>query len=310
MAAGTTAVIIPTLNSGAYLPRLLPALAAQTLQPEELIIIDSNSSDGSVAAWRRFGARVISIPAASFNHGGTRRFASELTSASTLIYLTQDAVPACRKALQKLRTALYADDKIGLCYGRQLPHPGAGALAMAAREFNYPAQSRSKCLKDAATLGIKTCFCSDAFAAYRKDALQKAGGFPQRVIGSEDAYVAARMLLAGLTVQYAAEAQVYHSHDYTPLQEFRRYFDIGVFYRRERWIEQAFGTAGGEGLRYVLHEWKRLLRHHPSLLLQSMLQNAAKIAGYRLGHWESHLPLAAKKRLSMSPSFWSESVSS
>lgn len=74
------------------------------------------------------------------------------------------------------------------------------------------------------------------------------------MIGSEDAYVAARMLLAGYQVRYAASAQVYHSHDYRLLEEFRRYFDIGVFYGREPWIRQAFGDAGGEGKRYVLAE--------------------------------------------------------
>lgn len=55
------------------------------------------------------------------------------------------------------------------------------------------------------------------------------GGFPEDVIGSEDAYVAARMLLGGYAVRYATTAEVYHSHDYSVLEEFRRYFDIGVF---------------------------------------------------------------------------------
>lgn len=93
---------------------------------------------------------------------------------------------------------------------------------------------------------------------YRRSALEAVGGFPADVIGSEDAYVAARMLLAGWKVQYAASAQVYHSHDYRLMDEFHRYFDIGVFYGREPWIRQAFGDAGGEGKRYVLAELRAL----------------------------------------------------
>ncbi|MGC3173864.1 hypothetical protein ACPTH5_31195, partial [Pseudomonas aeruginosa] len=71
--------------------------------------------------------------------------------------------------------------------------------------------------------------------------------FPEVVIGSEDAYVAARLPQAGYAVRYAASAEVYHTHDYRLLEEFRRYFDIGEFYGRERWIRAPVGRAGGAG---------------------------------------------------------------
>lgn len=241
------ALIIPVRNAGPHLDRLLPALAAQSLQPDEVLVVDSASSDDSVARFQAYGARVEVIEPKQFNHGGTRRWASQLVSAQTLIYLTQDAIPADGQSFARLVANLYSETDIGVAYGRQLPHPGAGLLGAQSRRFNYPAQGRSKRLSDAAALGIKTCFNSDSFAAYRRDALASIGGFPQDVIGSEDAYVAARMLLAGYAVRYAADAQVFHSHDYRLLEEFRRYFDIGVFYGRERWIHEAFGSAGGGG---------------------------------------------------------------
>ncbi len=68
-----TALIIPTRNATPYLDRLLPALAQQTLQPDEFFVVDSQSSDDSVARLRAAGARVEVIAAASFNHGGTRQ---------------------------------------------------------------------------------------------------------------------------------------------------------------------------------------------------------------------------------------------
>ncbi|RRI42711.1 glycosyltransferase [Pseudomonas aeruginosa] len=148
-------------------------------------------------------------------------------------------------------------------------------------------------------------FNSDSFSAYRSDALAAVGGFPEDVIGSEDAYVAARLLQAGYAVRYAASAEVYHSHDYRLLEEFRRYFDIGVFYGRERWIRAAFGGAGGEGKRYVLAEIQALraagaLYRVPEIALRS----AFKLLGYRLGQLERHLPVALKRRISMFPGYW------
>ena len=56
------------------------------------------------------------------------------------------------------------------------------------------------------------------------------------------------MILAGYKVAYCAEATVRHSHNYTPWEEFRRYFDTGVFHACEPWIQQQLGGASGEGL--------------------------------------------------------------
>lgn len=299
------ALIIPTRNAGAHLDRLLPALAMQTLQPDEFLVVDSASRDDTVARFRAAGARVEVIEPAQFNHGGTRRWASEQVDADALIYLTQDAIPANADTFANIVADLHAEADIGVAYGRQLPHPNAGLLGAQSRRFNYPPQSRTKRMSDAPELGIKTCFSSDSFSAYRRDALFAVGGFPEDVIGSEDAYVAARLLLNGHAVRYAATATVQHSHDYTLVEEFRRYFDIGVFYGRENWIRQAFGSAGGEGKRYVKAELQALMAagavwRVPEVLLRS----AVKLLGYRIGQGERHLDVGLKRHLSMFPGYW------
>lgn len=300
-----TALIIPTRNAGKFLDRLLPALAAQTLQPDEFLVIDSDSSDGSAARIRAAGAKVKVIDAATFNHGGTRRMASQMVDADILIFMTQDAIPDNPQSLANLCEELLAEPDIGVAYGRQLPHEGAGLLAAQARRFNYPPLSRSKRKADAAQLGIKTCFSSDSFSAYKRTALEAVGGFPENVIGSEDAYVSGKLLLAGYAVRYAASACVQHSHDYRLMEEFRRYFDIGVFYGRERWIGQAFGGAGGEGRRYVQAEIAAL-REAGALLRvpEVLLRSALKLLGYRLGHLERYLPRGVKRRISMFATYW------
>ena len=300
-----TALIIPTRNAGSHLDRLLPAFAAQTLRPDEFLVVDSGSRDDTAARCRAAGARVEVIDPATFNHGGTRGWAASQVEADVLIYLTQDAIPADPQALQRLHDELLSEPDIGVAYGRQLPHPHAGLLGAQSRHFNYPPQGRTKRLADAAELGIKTCFSSDSFAAYRREALQAVGGFPEEVIGSEDAYVAGKMLLAGYAVRYAASARVEHSHDYRLVEEFRRYFDIGVFYGRENWLHHAFGSAGGEGKRYVRAEVQAMrsagaYQRIPEVFLRSAL----KLLGYQLGRRERFLDVKLKRRLSMFPGYW------
>ncbi|UGA40314.1 hypothetical protein JOS77_13905 [Chromobacterium haemolyticum] len=134
-----TALILPVRNAGRHLDRLLPALAAQSLRPDEWLALDSESSDGSRARLLAAGASVVPVRAADFNHGGTRRLASELTDAKVLIYLTQDAIPAGPDALRRLRDALLAEDDIGVAYGRQLPRPGRRPVGRARAPFQLPA---------------------------------------------------------------------------------------------------------------------------------------------------------------------------
>lgn len=300
-----TALIIPVRNAGAQLDRLLPALHGQTLKVDDWLVVDSESTDDSVSRLQAAGARILTIPLAQFNHGGTRRWASQEVEADILIYMTQDAIPANSESLQLLQQALLANPELGVAYGRQLPHATSSVLAAHARQFNYPEASCTKLLADAPRLGIKTCFNSDSFSAYRRQALQDVGGFPEDVIGSEDAYVAGKILLAGWGVRYEASAQVYHAHDYSLVQEFQRYFDIGVFYGRERWIADHFGKAGGEGRRFFLSKMRAVWQAGQGWRLPEVVLRAGlNWSGYRMGHWEHYLPCALKRRLGMFAGYW------
>ena len=303
-----TALVIPTFNAARYLDALLPALSKQRARLDTVLIIDSSSKDDTTARCKAWGARVEVIDSRTFNHGGTRELARRwLPEADVLIYMTQDAIPVDADALSNLRNALFSEADVGVAYGRQIPHEDASVLARQARAFNYPPHSRTKRLKDADKFGIKTCFSSDSFAAYRADALADIGGFPSDVIGSEDAYVAAKILLAGKAVRYEASAVVRHSHNYSLAQEFRRYFDIGVFYGRERWLRAAFGAANREGKRFVKAEMDALRAAGQSWRIpEAGLRTALKLLGYKLGFAERYLPTGLKRSISMFPGYWRE----
>ncbi len=132
----------------------------------------------------------------------------------------------------------------------------------------------------------------------------RAGGFPSQVILGEDTYVAGRMLLMGYKIAYAADACVYHSHDYPILQEFKRYFDIGVMHQRERWMLDEFGSADGEGKRFVLEQMRYLWKRRPTLIPSALTRIGAKLIAYRLGRMEQSIPIAFKRRVSMHSRYW------
>jgi rhamnosyltransferase len=279
-------------------------LNAQSVPIGTRLLIDSDSNDDSANRALPLGFKIHHITRDQFNHGGTRQLAVELLpDADVIVFLTQDAILADEYSLENLVRA-FDDPEVGVAYGRQLPHSNAKPLGAHARLFNYPDKSYVAALVDRENMGIKAAFSSNSFAAYRRTALMAVGGFPTDVILGEDTIVAARVLMAGWKVAYQADAKVYHSHDYSYLQEFRRYFDIGVLHARESWMLDTFGKPEGEGGRFVRSELTYLLKHAPWLVPSAALRTLLKYLGYRLGRMASHFPLSVKRRLSMHKGYW------
>jgi len=273
-------------------------------QKFDLFIVDSSSRDGTWELASATCGNAVSIPSAEFNHGGTRQLLVDSNPQYDIyVFLTQDAYLEDSFSLVKL-ISVFAEPDVGAVCGRQLPHLDATPLAQHARLFNYPDASSVKTIDDVPVIGLKAAFMSNSFAAYRGSALSAIGGFPKHVIFAEDMYVAAKMLLAGWKVAYAGDAVCRHSHNYTIAEEFRRYFDMGVFHARESWIRDKFGGAGGEGVRYVKSELRYLgisrLHQWPG----AILRNAVKLMAYKLGQKEHHIPRQFKKRLGMYKRYW------
>jgi len=297
------ACIVPTYNGRKDIERLLDSLARQSAR-FDLFIVDSSSSDGTAELARERGCNLKVIPGSEFNHGGTRQMmVNKHPGYEVYVFLTQDAYLEDEKAIERLMEP-FADARVGAVCGRQLPHLDANPLARHARQFNYPETTQIKSMDDAPQLGIKAAFMSNSFAAYRASALREVGGFPVHVIFAEDMYVAAKMLLAGWKVAYAGSAACRHSHNYTMAEEFRRYFDMGVFHAREPWIRASFGGAGGEGFRYVKSELRYLGLSRLYLWPSAILRNACKLAAYKLGQKEAGLSKCFKKKIGMYKRYW------
>lgn len=300
------ALIIPVYRPSYLFYQLLESIKEQSLYPDEIVIVHSKMDTDLKLSIKLEKMNICEIDVRSFNHGGTRQMAIDnLITTDIAVFLTQDAVLATKDSLKNI-IAAFNDQLVGCAYGRQLPHRGASVFAAHARLFNYPCEDQIKSLKDASTLGIKTVFISNSFAAYRISALSEVGGFPTDVILSEDTFVAAKMVLREWKVAYVAKAEVYHSHDYSIIQEFKRYFDIGVFYCNEKWIREKFGESEGEGKRFLISEIRYVFQNNKALLLNELVRTFLKYIGYRLAFYEKYIPLVLKKKLSMSTNYWNE----
>lgn len=299
-------IVIPTYNGGKIWHTSAEAISKQLHQVDKVLVIDSSSKDSTVDIAEKYGFSIDIIPSSEFNHGGTRNKGVRECQSDIVIFLTQDAIPKNNCIIKILQS--FSDPMVACAYGRQLPHVDANPLATHARKFNYKENDYIGDLTKKDILGLKTVFMSNSFSAYRVSAFNMLEGFPESTILCEDMYLAAKAVLANYKVAYVSGAEVHHSHNYSAIEEFKRYFDIGVFHQDEPWIRESFGGAGGEGKQFVLSELFFLLKNAPLWIPVACVNNLSKIVGYKFGQNYKKLSPKWRKRLSMHKRYW-DSVS-
>lgn len=299
----TVSVVVPIYNGGLLWQTAAAKIYDQRNNIDSVVVIDSGSSDDSAAVARQYGFDVHVIDACEFDHGKTRNYALEFVSSDYVIFMTQDAVLADETAISSLLSA-FDDENVMAAYGRQLPATNATPPAAHARLFNYPSTSIIKSADVISFLGIKAVFISNSFAAYRVAYLRELGRFPEDIIFAEDMFLGAKIISSSRAIAYCAQAAVYHSHNYTPVQEFRRYFDAGVFHAQNSWLRELVGRVEGEGVKFVRSELQFLWQHAPLWIPISLVSTLLKWGGFKLGLNYQRLPKSWCQVLSMNKKYW------
>ena len=179
-------VIIPAYRPGIKFERLLKKIQKQSYPVKEIIVMNTEKKYWNMD-WEFVNPnlKVYHIKKSEFDHGKTRAEAVKLSTGDIMVLFTQDAVPVDEFVIENLVKA-FRNTKVGAAYGRQLPNPECALIERYTRAFNYSDKSRLKGKADLDELGIKTFFCSNVCAAYRKDLYMEMGGFITHTIFNED----------------------------------------------------------------------------------------------------------------------------
>lgn len=306
-------VIIPVYHPDEKLFNLLEKMEIQTKRPNNILILqtveDMNKIEPlNIPGEMGINVKTFYVDKKDFDHGGTRRYGATLSEADILMYMTQDAVPKDEFLIEKLLQP-YRDSAVSATYARQLPDSKADIIECYTRSFNYPDNDIVKSEKDINTLGIKTYFCSNVCATYRRDVYDKLGGFVKRTIFNEDMILAHDMIHAGYKIGYCADAKVIHSHIYSYLQQFSRNFDLGVSHRQ---YENIFLNVNSEseGIRLVKDTFRYLVNKKEFLLIPDLILNSGfKFLGYRFGLNYRKFSVDFVVRCSMNKNYWKNGVS-
>ena len=234
-------VAILTYNGEDYLERILQQVTTQELDGGvEVLVIDSGSTDGTLAIVARFPAvRLHQIANDDFGHGKTRNLAAQLARGEFIAFLTHDAIPVSNRWLYELVKPFELDDRIVAVMGKQVPRSRCfpllkyeiqGVFAGFGPDFGTSIFYKDEFVQSEGVLNAIS-FYSDVNSAARRDFLVKT--IPYRDVRyAEDQLFGKDLIEAGYHKAYAARAAVEHSNDLTLSQYRRRIFDETIGLRQ------------------------------------------------------------------------------
>lgn len=302
-------IIIPTYKPDQRFFKLIEKLTHQSVSVNRIIVMNTEQKYfdrlvyGTSFAKDYHNIVVRHLSKREYDHGRTRNQGVRHSDADYFVMITQDAVPADEYVVERLLENLQKEN-VAVAYARQLADEKSSEEERYIRNFNYPPQSRIKDREDLDKQGIKTFFCSNVCAAYDRKIFDSLGGFVKHTIFNEDMLYAAKAVEAGYAIAYVAEAQVYHSHDYTNGQQFHRNFDLGVSQADHPEVFEKYPSES-EGIRMVKGlvehlKKKKMKRRIPHVLCQS----ACRYMGYLLGKNYRRLPGRLVLAMSSNKEYW------
>ena len=195
----TVALVIRCFNEEAHIGRLLTGVVRQTHVPEEIIVVDSGSTDATLAIASAFPVEIVTIAPEDFSFG--RELNVGLASASTDVAVLASAhvYPLYDTWIERL-TAPFATSEIAVTYGRQQTPPDGRLSERRILDQWFPARSVER---------QRHPFSNNANAAIRRSVW--TAQYNEDLTGLEDLDWAKRALAAGQLLSYVPEAPVAQS---------------------------------------------------------------------------------------------------
>jgi len=201
-------IVIPTLNEERNLPRLLDSLARLRYPKtrRELIIADGYSIDATAAIAKKYGAKIV------FNKAKIRGAGCQIGVQSSIGEYVAFTDADCTVPADWIHGLLrhFSDPSVASAGGPNVTPAGDPPFAQAVGQIlgvftmpgaRYGARSNSV---------AKTFHNPGCNVLYKKDAIQKVGGFNTQLVTCEDEELDYRLQAAGYTHIYTPHVIVRH----------------------------------------------------------------------------------------------------
>ncbi len=221
MATRTVSVVIRCYNEEQHIGRLLTGLLKQTVLPHQIVIVDSGSTDATVAIASRFPVEIQTIEPDSFSFGRSLNVGCRAATGELIAIASAHVYPVYDTWLEELISP-FGDAGVALTYGRQVGNEQTKYSERQILKQWFPSHSETR---------QSHPFCNNANAAIRRS-VWELQPYDEDLTGLEDLDWANRARGRDLGISYVASAPVVHAHDETWSQLVNRYRREAIAHRR------------------------------------------------------------------------------
>ena len=258
-------VIVRCLNEGAHIGRLLDGLLEQAVPPDEIVVVDSGSTDDTLEIAAQYPTKIVHIKPEEFSFGRALNMGCEAASGDVLVSVSAHVYPIYDSWLREL-TAPFASPNVSLTYGRQ---QGDDRTSYSERRIFtqwFPIESEPN---------QRHPFCNNANSAVRREVWERYR-FDEALTGLEDLAMARRVVDDGGTIAYVATAPIVHVHEETWAKIRNRYRREAIAHKTI-YDEQRMGRLEAVGLATVNIGGDLLF----ALKHRALFRNFASIVAFR-----------------------------
>lgn len=213
-------IVIRCFNEEEHIGRLLLGISEQSFKNYEIIIVDSGSTDATLAITARFPVKIVSIPSQEFSFGRSLNLGCQEAKGEFIVIASAHVYPVYTNWLEKLLSP-FQDPQVALVYGKQRGNETTKYTEHQIFEKWFPNTSN---------LRQSYPFCNNANAAIRKSLWEKLH-YDEDLTGLEDLDWAKKVLALGYVVAYASDAEIIHVHNESYKKIFRRYYREALAYK-------------------------------------------------------------------------------
>lgn len=266
--------VIRAYNESKHIGRLLRGLEQQTVRPDEIILVDSGSTDDTVAIAESAGCRIVHIAKEEFSFGRALNRGCAAASGDILLFASAHVYPVYNTYVEHIVNA-FDRQGVAIAYGRQVGDERTKFSESRVMLKWFPHQN---------IWDQGHPFSNNANAAVLKSLWQELP-YDESLTGLEDLDFAKKALNRGCKISYVADAPVVHVHE-------ESWSIIRNRYRREamayaRIVEDAkmsLPNAVGLALSNIASDYKEAIK------VNRLRTNVLSIPQFRfaqfIGAWE------------------------
>lgn len=260
-------LICTVLNEETSTKPFLDSLLSQSRLPDEIVMVDGGSTDGTVEVIKSYVADDVPIRLAIAEGANISQGRNIAIGSTTCDYIaaTDAGVRLDKHWLKNLIEGFEMDRRAEVVVGFYLPEPRTTYEEYVC-QLLYP---------EAEWVDLDKFFPSSRSIAFHKECWEKVGGYPEWLYTGEDGLFAVRMREAGCKFVFAKDAIAY----WRPRRNLRALFR--QYYLYAKGSAQA-GTAG-LGARYNVGTLRRIFTHRVPLFFRKNLLQGGKISSLWYG---------------------------